>query len=132
VQPDGCSPSTSLARNSTLYVDAARGSDANDGSEGAPLAHLATAVLRARALPPPATILLRDSAPHRLASPLQLAAADSGLTVANFPGETPVLTSGLLLNTVWKAAPAPRGGGGACSLLPPKTPCTTTGRLPAS
>ena len=57
-------------------------------------------------------------APHRLASPLQLAAADSGLTVANFPGETPVLTSGLLLNTVWKAAPAPRGGGGACSLLP--------------
>ena len=103
---------------STLYVDAARGSDANDGSEGAPLAHLATAVLRARALPPPATILLRDSAPHRLASPLQLAAADSGLTVANFPGETPVLTSGLLLNTVWKAAPAPRGGGGACSLLP--------------
>ncbi len=108
------------AAASTLYVDAARGSDGNDGSAGAPLARLATAVLRARALPPPATILLRGGAPHRLAEPLQLTPADSFLTIENAPGEAPVITSGLLLNTTWAPAPAPaRGGGGdGCTLLP--------------
>jgi hypothetical protein len=110
---------------STLYVDAASGSDANDGlTPATALARLPTAVLRARALPPPATILLRSSAPHRLQAPLQLTPADSGLTIANFPGEAPVLTSGLLLNTTWAPAPplarptATATASSGCTLLP--------------
>lgn len=101
VSPHNNDPAT------TLYVDALHGSDTNDGSEGAPLAHLSTAVLRARTLPGPATILLRGGATHRLAAPLQLTPEDSGLTIGNVPGETPIITSGLLLNTSWTPSQEP-------------------------
>ena len=109
-------PPAPAAPTSTLFVDAALGSDA---SHDGPLASLPAAVLRARALPRPVTIYLRGGAPHRLAAPLQLTAADSHLTIAAFPGEAPVVTSGLLLNTSWAPAPAPApAAAAACSFFP--------------
>jgi hypothetical protein len=74
-------------------------------------------VSRARALPQPATVILRGGAPHRLAATLQLSAADSGLTISNCPGEEPVITGGLLLNTSWVAAALPDArSSNSCSL----------------
>lgn len=112
-------PPHNTAPPSTLYVDAALGDDANAGTQASPLAHVATAVSRARALPQPATVILRGGAPHRLAATLQLSAADSGLTIVNFPGEEPVITGGLLLNTSWEAAALLNArSDNSCSLLP--------------
>ena len=114
------------AGGSTLYVDAGAGSDANSGSEDAPLRHLAFAVAAARGLPAPATIVLRGGPPHRLNETLELTAADSGLSIVAFPGERPVVSGGYLLNTsAWErepAAAAPPGpacpGGGTWLVKP--------------
>jgi hypothetical protein len=98
-----------------LYVDFTSGNDGNAGTQAAPLQHVAFAVLKARTMPQPAAIYLRGGV-HRLAATLQLGAADSGLTIAAFSGETPVLTSGLVLKPSWvpaagadAAAPMRRG-----------------------
>lgn len=110
------------AGGSALYVDAGGGSDANSGSEGAPLRHLAYAVTMARGLPPPATVVLRGGPPHRLNETLELTPLDSGLSIVAYPGERPVVSGGYLLNTsVWEREPA-RGpacpGGGAWQIEP--------------
>ena len=110
--------SATAAGGTTLYVDAGGGSDANSGSEGAPLRHLAFAVAKARGLPPPATVVLRGGPPHRLSETLELTAADSGLSIVAFPGEQPVVSGGYLLNTsAWKRA-APAGAAAAAAAGP--------------
>jgi len=94
------SPKFTMSSSTVLYVDAASGNDNNDGSEASPLAHIATAVFRARGLPKPSTIILRGGV-HRLTETLQLGIEDNGLYIMAYPSETPVITSGLLLNTTW-------------------------------
>jgi len=86
------------------YVDAAAGSDSNPGTEGAPFQHIPYAVTVARGAPvKPATILLRGGV-YRLTATLTLGSADSGLTIASYPGEQAVLTSGYALTGLqWTA-----------------------------
>jgi hypothetical protein len=120
---DALAPPTRAA-GSTLYVDASGGSDANSGSESAPLRHLAYAVAKARGLPPPATVVLRGGPPHRLNETLELTSADSGLSIVAYPGEQPVVSGGYLLNTSsWEraqaAAPGPACPGGGAWLVKP-------------
>jgi len=91
-----------LPQLSSLYVDAVNGNDANSGSEAAPLQHIAAAVAKARTLPPPAQVVLRGSGVHRIASTIVLTAADSGLSLINYPGENPVVSGGTVLATSWK------------------------------
>ena len=68
----------------TLFVDFASGSDANAGTQAAPLQHLAFAVSKARALPKPAALVLRGGV-HRLTDTVQLGAADSFLSISAYP-----------------------------------------------
>ena len=92
------------AAATTVYVDAVGGSDSNPGTQAAPFASVAFAVAAVRAMPQPATVLLRGNGVHRFANTVVLTAADSGLTIAAFPGEQPVLSSGRVLNTQWQPA----------------------------
>jgi hypothetical protein len=78
----------------TYYADAVLGDDANSGSQAAPFATVARGVAAARGGPTPATLLLRDTGPFWLPEPLALGPADSGLTVAAYSGEAPVLSGG--------------------------------------
>jgi len=71
---------------STLYADAVRGDDGGAGTEASPLRTLGAAVARSRGLPRPAAVLLRGGTFY-LASTVALTPADSGLTIASFPGE---------------------------------------------
>ena len=84
-----------------LYVDPNAGNDANPGTEAAPLQHVAVAVRLARGLASPATVVLRAGV-HRLAETLELNAADSGLTIAAFPGESPVVSGGAPIAPTWR------------------------------
>ena len=74
------------AAGSTVWVDAAHGSDSAAGTEAAPLASLAAGVALSRTLPRPVTVLLR-AATYYLAAPLVLTAQDSQLTIAAHAGE---------------------------------------------
>jgi hypothetical protein len=82
----------------SLYVDFAKGSDANDGSLAAPLKTVAAAVARARAGGDAAhtAIVLRNGT-HFLADTITLGAADSGLSFAAFPGEAPTISGAVPL-----------------------------------
>jgi hypothetical protein len=127
-QPGAAPPAT------TLYVDFAAGSDSNPGTLALPLQHVATAVAKARTSPQPAAILLRGGV-HRLAATLALTSADSGLTIANYPGEAPVLTSGMVLKPTWAPValpPAslqrqlPRPAAGTATRALPRSGCNWT------
>ena len=96
-------PPLGAAAATTLYVDFTNGDDSAAGTESAPMQHIAAAVTRARGLPAPAAVILRGGV-HRLSSTLQLGAADSGLTITAYPGEQPVVSSGLVLKPTWAPA----------------------------
>lgn len=85
------------AAATTLYVDPVGGNDDNPGTQGAPLKTVAAGVARARGAPQPAAVLLRATGVHRLTETLTLGAADSGLTIAAFPGEAPVVSGGAVI-----------------------------------
>ena len=106
-------PSTA-ASPITVFVDAARGADAADGSLGAPLATVEAAlamVRRARtgALQGShATIVLREGV-YPLAATLQLDAADSHLTLQAYPDEDATISGATPLTVPWtRASPPPR------------------------
>jgi hypothetical protein len=102
-------PSTTQTLNvkvqaaTTLYVDYVNGNDNNAGTQNAPLQHLAYAIVHARGLPQPTSIILRDGV-HRLTNTITLDSQDNGLSISAFPGETPVVSSGLALKTNWVQA----------------------------
>ena len=73
------------AGGQTFYV-ATTGSDGNAGTMAAPFATLAAAVAATRATPGWDTILLRGGTYYNVPTTV-LTAADSGLTIQNFPGE---------------------------------------------
>jgi hypothetical protein len=104
IKTDTVTSKTSTSSLTVLYVDAAYGNDKNDGSESSPLEHLASAVIRGRTLSGPISIILRGGAIHRLTETLQLGPYDNGLQIIAYPGETPVISSGFLLNTTWKSS----------------------------
>ena len=93
-----------------FFVDAAKGSDANPGTEAAPFQTVAAAVgatrlgdaannangTSARA----STVVLRAGT-HFLGKTLALGAADSGLTLMNYPAEEAWLSGGVPLTTAW-------------------------------
>lgn len=83
-----------------LYVDPVNGDDSFPGTLQQPLQHVAVAVQKARGAPRPASVILRDGV-HRLTSTLQLGAEDSGLSIAAYPGEAPVISGGYALKTAW-------------------------------
>lgn len=131
--PDAASPAT------TLYVAYDSGSDAAPGTLSAPLQHVAVAVAKARALPKPAEIVLRGGV-HRLRETLQLGAADAGLSIRAYDGETPTLSSGAVLTTAWEQADVtPRAAAGSASaagtatrsLPPPWSASADDGAAPA-
>lgn len=122
--PAAGSAGADASAGTTVYVDPVAGSDSNSGSEAMPYEHLAFAVEALRGAPRPGTAVLRGAGVHRLAAALALDARDSGLSIVAFPGETPVVSGGAVLSTVWHpAAPPPRpaatlgvssGGPGGC------------------
>ena len=97
-------PSNRSARNNVvLYVDAtsrSQDSDPNTGSITSPFSSLAAAVTRSRTLQKPLDILLRQGE-YYLDSTVVLTPADSGLRIANYPGESSVVSGGVPLDPVW-------------------------------
>ena len=98
----------------TVFVDAAAGSDAADGSLTAPLATIEaalSAVRRARSgalRGARATIVLRAGV-HALAATLQLHAADSGLTLQSYPDEAATISGAKPVTVPWtRTTPPPR------------------------
>lgn len=79
----------------TFYVDYVRGSDSNDGSQGAPFKTVAAAVAATRAGGGGGAIVLRGGT-HYLAAQIDLTAADSGLAVSAYPGEEAWLSRGVV------------------------------------
>ena len=100
----------------TYFVDAAAGvdDDQRSGSADQPFATPGFAVARARAGARPAQVLLTDTAPFYLASPLVLTSEDEGLSVAAAPtaATMPVLSAGAPLGALaWTSVgPAPGSG----------------------
>ncbi len=95
----------------TFYVSPG-GDDAAAGTEAAPFATLARALRASRAGAVAARLVLRAGT-HALAAPLVLTAADSGLSIAAYPGEAPVVSGGEALpaDLEWtRFAPLPAGG----------------------
>jgi hypothetical protein len=76
------------------------GKDTNPGTKEAPFATVTRARDAARERKKPATIVLRGGT-YFLAEPLVFKAEDSGLLVAAFPGEKPILSAGRPI-TGWK------------------------------
>ena len=115
----------------TYYVDAVRGSDGNAGTQAAPFQTLPFAVVAARAGATPAQLLLRDTGVFHLASPLVLTPADSGLGIAAFPGEAPVLSGGVPLSGLtWTRGPPAPGGGMSAPLAGVSVVSNTPGLTP--
>ena len=119
------------AAATTFYIDYAAGDDGAAGSLAAPFKTLAHGVAAGRAAPQPVALVLRGGV-HRLAATVTLGAADAGLAISAYAGETPVLTSGLPLVTRWQqvAAPAPapaaRAAAGTSTSRAPLANCTWT------
>ena len=91
---------------SSLFVDFAHGDDSAAGSQASPMKTIAAAVTRARTLTPPVALILRGGV-HRLDATVSLGAQDSGLSIEAFAGETPVVSSGLVLAPKWAYVPTP-------------------------
>ena len=84
---------------SAYFVDAARGDDANSGTQAAPFATISRALIATRASGGGGAIVLRDGAPFHLGATgaLTLGVGDSGLSVSAFPGEAPTISGGVAL-----------------------------------
>ena len=87
----------------SIFVDAAKGSDAAAGSESAPLKTVEAAIAKARkAAGAPSTIVLRAGT-YYLKETLALTAADSGLTIESFSGEVAEISGAHPLTALeWK------------------------------
>ena len=96
------------AAGATFFADAVAGSDANAGTEASPFATVARALAATRAATArPAAIVLRAGTFH-LPATLELGPQDSGLSIAAYPGEAPVLSGGApLAGLAWAPVPPP-------------------------
>jgi hypothetical protein len=92
------------------FVDAAGGADATGcGAVASPCATVAFALEQSRAGGGGGALVLRGGAPHVLRAPLVLGTADSGLSIAAYPGEAPLVSGGAHLPPlVWtRVGPSP-------------------------
>ena len=90
------------AAGTALYVDAVKGSDGNAGTEAAPLATVHAALAGVRGSAKKLSAIVLRAGTHFLCAPLNLTAADSGLTLTNYPGEEAWLSGGAPLATTWR------------------------------
>ncbi len=81
-----------LAAGPKLFVDAARGDDANDGTAKAPWKSLAHALRR---LKPGDTLYLRGGIYHEKAFLSRSGTAEAPITIASHPGELAIIDGGL-------------------------------------
>ena len=88
----------------SIYVDAAKGSDSAAGTESAPLKTVEAALAKSRhGSPSPASIVLRGGT-YYLKETIALTAADSGLTIESYSGETAELSGAHPLTSLeWKS-----------------------------
>ena len=93
-------------------MDYAQGSDDNDGRIASPFKTLLKAMQAARRWGNPSTIVLRNGT-HYVNETIQFTADDSGLVIQNYPGETPILNAGALLDVTWQ----PYGLSSECAYL---------------
>jgi hypothetical protein len=101
------------AASRTWYVDSASGADAPScGQPAQPCASLPYALQLSRAAGGGGALVLRGTAPHTLRAPLLLTPGDSGLTLAAYPGEAPLLSGGAHLPPLaWAyVSPSPAAG----------------------
>lgn len=120
-EPRGAGPTVaprSAARAAaTYYADPVHGSDSNAGTLSSPFLTVGRALAASRAGPAPASIVLRGGT-FFVPETLELLPADSGLSIAAFPGESATLSGGLpLSNLTWTRADVPPS--------PPLSPPTT-------
>jgi hypothetical protein len=84
-----------------IFVDATKGSDSNPGTESAPLRTIPAAINATRSSGSPSpTIVLRNGTFY-INSTITLTPADSGLTIAAYEGEAPVLSGGIPAVVSW-------------------------------
>ena len=81
-----------FAEGPKSFVDAARGDDANAGTEAAPWKTLAFALRR---LKPGDTLYLRGGTYYEKISPSRSGTAEAPITIASFPGELAIVDGGL-------------------------------------
>jgi len=95
------SPSFSVPKLTSLYVDAMKGSDSNSGTVDAPFLTISKAVMAARASGPGVTIVLREGVFY-LNDTLSLTVQDSGLTFQNYPSEEVTISGGKVIKPNWQ------------------------------
>ena len=97
--------------DAAIYYIATTGDDTNPGTEALPFATLPRALRASRGDATPAVLFVRGGVSH-LDAPLVLTAADSGLVLQAFEGETPIVSGGVpLTGLAWTVhAPGPAGG----------------------
>ena len=86
-----------------IYVDAVNGNDDNSGDISHPLQSIVKAIelFRSQVVRSPTTIYLRKGT-YYLEQTLKLSPADSGLTIAGYEDEAPVISGGKLYKFSWK------------------------------
>ena len=86
-----------------IFVDAVNGNDENSGDISHPLQSIVKAieVFRSQVVRYPTTIYLRKGT-YYLEQTVRLNAADSGLTIAGYEDEAPVISGGKLYKFSWK------------------------------
>ena len=86
-----------------IFVDAVNGNDENSGDISHPLQSIVKAieVFRSQVVRSPTTIYLRKGI-YYLEQTVRLSAADSGLTIAGYEDEAPVISGGKLYKFSWK------------------------------
>ena len=86
-----------------IYVDAVNGNDDNAGDISHPLQSLEKAIelFRSQVVRSPTTIYLRKGT-YYLEHTVMLSPADSGLTIAGYKDEAPVISGGKLYKFSWK------------------------------
>ena len=94
-----------------LFVDYTRGSDSNAGSLTSPFKTIQAAV-DAAANRPGATVNLRRGT-HYLTTPVQISAANAGLTIQNYQAEAVVVSGAVHLQPKWQKYELPAAGAGA-------------------
>lgn len=90
----------SLSDPASVFVDPVAGSDSNSGSQSAPFKTIVRALAATRSMGVvPRQIVLRAGT-HALTETMALSAADSLLSIVNFPGEEPVVSGGVELDAL--------------------------------
>ena len=86
-----------------IYVDAVNGNDDNSGDISHPLQSIVKAIelFRSQVVRSPTTIYLRKGT-YYLEQAVRLDATDSGLTIAGYEDEAPVISGGKLYKFSWK------------------------------